>query len=696
MESMPNVVLSRESLLFYQQYKMKAKLKTPELPTTKALQKRKAETEGEIKGVKSPQSAAASHNKLSINVLMNTPSHPLHIAAGELHCEPTGSKKKGSAKIKEKEFSLLQNVSKTEINETEKVCKKWDTRLRSKPDSKKQSADNIEEPVMTPECLGSRITNPSLQNPKRQRIASNVQSFATNMESVIGASAKNLSKNEKSNQTMEENLDGKTVFESPAKQLARKPTATIGTKTRGRKRSEKNLTISTNNCTELDKFSSIDGVKSAKSGRAKKKRGVPAGSDDGGTELSMSLPKRLMSTKQGLEINARALGPIMSGFNYESFSDKKADTHTTESEDDTCSSYTDIEEDVIFSKSGNTLKNRSRASSISPNIFETSKQKDKASESSLSPEFDQRQKLSKSLLGFVLPSPRKQLSLSDNSLAADRDLSTKKTDEQKNTKEKPLKSARNKSLLKNSSFFKSEASCISANASTLKEGINRKLVANAEFTLVTTHLLANGYSRSDFIKQGTGSTALKRKRSVGFTETYSPNIQLPSSLTASPYHKSPVDADKDLDVQEESPTQRSKMPYAEESVLELTNCRFTPSSISDLCTAVPMRTRHPTTFNLYMATSSYPVRARQLNSTEDFVVSWLYLQPTIIFPLHTSFRAMIMRLKGSVEFRSDPCVPSCTLLNSVAKLVELEAGRTFHITNTGKEVALIQMTEILR
>lgn len=71
------------------------RLKTPELPTTKALQKRKAETEGEIKGVKSPQSAAASHNKLSINVLMNTPSHPLHIAAGELHCEPTGSKKKG-------------------------------------------------------------------------------------------------------------------------------------------------------------------------------------------------------------------------------------------------------------------------------------------------------------------------------------------------------------------------------------------------------------------------------------------------------------------------------------------------------------------------------------------------------------------------------------------------------------------------
>lgn len=92
-------------------------------------------------------------------------------------------------------------------------------------------------------------------------------------------------------------------------------------------------------------------MKSAKSGRAKKKRGVPAGSDDGGTELSMSLPKRLMSTKQGLgkkasyksmltvtilwyfiifvEINARALGPIMSGFNYESFSDKKADTHTT-------------------------------------------------------------------------------------------------------------------------------------------------------------------------------------------------------------------------------------------------------------------------------------------------------------------------------------------------------------------------------
>lgn len=94
-------------------------------------------------------------------------------------------------------------------------------------------------------------------------------------------------------------------------------------------------------------------------------------------------------------------------------------------------------------------------------------------------------------------------------------------------------------------------------------------------------------------------------------------------------------------VQERSPTQRAKMLYTEESMVELTDCRVTPSSISDPCTAVPMPTRHPTTFNLYMAPSSYPVRARQIDSTEDFVVSWLYMQPTVIFPLQTSFRTMV-------------------------------------------------------
>ncbi|XP_045026276.1 uncharacterized protein LOC116915624 isoform X3 [Daphnia magna] len=569
------------------------RLKTPVATRTKALQRKKYEIEGEIKYVKPLQAAAASHKKLSENVQMNTSSHHLQVAPEQLHREPNGSKKKDS-----------------------------------------------------------RITNPSTQKvyeptPKRLRIVSNVQNFDRNMESIIEACAKNVSTSDKSNQTLEKHLDGKTIFVSPAKQLAIKPAVTIGTKIPGSNRSGKKLTVSTNNCTDLEEFSSIDGVKSAKSGRTK--RGVLSGYADGGTELSTSLPNRPMSTKQGLEKNAGTSGPIKSGFDYESISDKEADTDTTESEDDTCSSYTDTEVDVIFSKSGNTLENRSRISSLSPDNFETSKQKNEASESSLSPEFDQRQNLSKSLPGLVFHLPRKQLSLSDDSLAADRDLSTKKADKHENTEEKVLKSARSRNLLKNSSSSKLESSRISANASTLIE------------------------------------------------ETRLPNKQIPSFLNASPYHQPPGDADRDLDaVQERSPTQRAKMLYTEESMVELTNCRVTPSSISDPCNAVPMPTRHPTTFNLYMAPSSYPVRARQIDSTEDFVVSWLYMQPTVIFPLQTSFRTMIVRMKGTVEFRSNPCVSSRTLLDSVTKLVELEAGRLFHIANTGKEVALIQMTEILR
>ncbi|KZS03238.1 Uncharacterized protein APZ42_034086 [Daphnia magna] len=571
------------------------RLKTPVATRTKALQRKKYEIEGEIKYVKPLQAAAASHKKLSENVQMNTSSHHLQVAPEQLHREPNGSKKKGSAKIKrvKREFSLLQNASETEINEIEKVKvgKKQHSTKRSKQDSKKQSAENIEELVYEP-------------TPKRLRIVSNVQNFDRNMESIIEACAKNVSTSDKSS-----------------------------TKIPGSNRSGKKLTVSTNNCTDLEEFSSIDGVKSAKSGRTK--RGVLAGYADGGTELSTSLPNRPMSTKQGLEKNAGTSGPIKSGFDYESISDKEADTDTTEV-------------DVIFSKSGNTLENRSRISSLSPDNFETSKQKNEASESSLSPEFDQRQNLSKSLPGLVFHLPRKQLSLSDDSLAADRDLSTKKADKHENTEEKVLKSARSRNLLKNSSSSKLESSRISANASTLIE------------------------------------------------ETRLPNKQIPSFLNASPYHQPPGDADRDLDVQERSPTQRAKMLYTEESMVELTNCRVTPSSISDPCTAVPMPTRHPTTFNLYMAPSSYPVRARQIDSTEDFVVSWLYMQPTVIFPLQTSFRTMIVRMKGTVEFRSNPCVSSRTLLDSVTKLVELEAGRLFHIANTGKEVALIQMTEILR
>ncbi|XP_057374514.1 uncharacterized protein LOC130695384 [Daphnia carinata] len=672
---MPNVVLSRESLLFYQQSKMNAKVQSRSLPVvfddtyqedgnrglkspvalrTKALQGRKAETDGKIKSVKPLQDAAASHKKISEDILLNTSNHLLQVAPEEHHRELNGSKKKGRAKVKGKESTVLQNASKTQINEVEKmkIGKKRDSRQRSKRDTKKQSAENIHEPVYEP-------------TPKRLRIVSNAQSFTTNMASVIGASANNFSKTYKSNQTLEENIDAKTVSESPAKQMATKPAVTIGTKTPGSTRSEKKLPVSENNCTELEDFASIDGVQSAKSDRTKKKR-VPAGSADGGTELPTSLSKRSMSTKKGLENNANTSGPITSWLLDEPLSDKAADIDTTESEDETCSSYSEVDEDVIFSRSGNILENLSPNSSISPNGIETSKQKDKASESSLSPEFDHWQKCSKSLPGLVLPSPRKQLSFADDSLAVDCDLSTTNTDKHKNTEEKSVKSSGSRNLSKNLSSSKSEASRISANVRTLKEG-----------------------------KQSNGSPALKRKRFVGYTETHLPNKQLPSSLVASLYHEPLANADRDLDVRERSPTQHSKMTFTEESMLG-TNCRMTPSYLSDECTAVPMPTRHPTTFNLYMSPSTYPVRARQIESTEDFVVSWLYLQPTVIFPLQTSFRTMIMRLKGSVEFRSDPCVPSRMLLNSEAKLVELEACRLFHIANTGEEVALIQMTEVLR
>lgn len=105
-----------------------------------------------------------------------------------------------------RELSLLQNASKTEINEIEKVKvgKKQHSTKRSKQDSKKQSAENIEELVMTPlKFLGSRITNPSTQKvyeptPKRLRIVSNVQNFDRNMESIIEACAKNVSTSDKS------------------------------------------------------------------------------------------------------------------------------------------------------------------------------------------------------------------------------------------------------------------------------------------------------------------------------------------------------------------------------------------------------------------------------------------------------------------------------------------------------------------
>jgi hypothetical protein len=53
----------------------------------------------------------------------------------------------------------------------------------------------------------------------------------------------------------------------------------------------------------------------------------------------------------------------------------------------------------------------------------------------------------------------------------------------------------------------------------------------------------------------------------------------------------------------------------------------------------------------------------------------------------------IMQLKGSVEFRNNPAVPSRIILNSSTRLVELKAGLFLHIANTGTDVAQFQVTE---
>jgi hypothetical protein len=57
------------------------------------------------------------------------------------------------------------------------------------------------------------------------------------------------------------------------------------------------------------------------------------------------------------------------------------------------------------------------------------------------------------------------------------------------------------------------------------------------------------------------------------------------------------------------------------------------------------------------------------------------------------FVIQVVRLKGSVEFRSNPHVPSRILLNSSTRLVDLKAG-ILHVVNTGEQVASFVLFEM--
>ncbi|EFX67563.1 hypothetical protein DAPPUDRAFT_330918 [Daphnia pulex] len=118
------------------------------------------------------------------------------------------------------------------------------------------------------------------------------------------------------------------------------------------------------------------------------------------------------------------------------------------------------------------------------------------------------------------------------------------------------------------------------------------------------------------------------------------------------------------------------------------------SAIDPSTLPVPNRSPLRTQFNLYLASPGDPVRAQELlsNNTE-YSISLVDVQPTIVHALKINNPMLVVRLKGSVEFRSDPHAPSRILLNSPTRLVDLKAGRTLHVVNTGEEVASFALFE---
>ncbi|XP_046447111.1 nucleolar protein dao-5-like isoform X6 [Daphnia pulex] len=115
------------------------------------------------------------------------------------------------------------------------------------------------------------------------------------------------------------------------------------------------------------------------------------------------------------------------------------------------------------------------------------------------------------------------------------------------------------------------------------------------------------------------------------------------------------------------------------------------SAIDPSTLPVPNRSHLRTQFNLYLASPGDPVRVQQLSNAEHSM-SLVHLLPKIVFALKINNPIMVVRLKGSVEFRSNPHVPSRILLNSSTRLVDLKAG-ILHVVNTGEQVASFVLFE---
>ncbi|XP_046457179.1 nucleolar protein dao-5-like isoform X6 [Daphnia pulex] len=189
-------------------------------------------------------------------------------------------------------------------------------------------------------------------------------------------------------------------------------------------------------------------------------------------------------------------------------------------------------------------------------------------------------------------------------------------------------------------------------------------------------------------------TPVSKRRSISdSSKKPSPTKRLQSPLKSS---QQPNDPENDI-VGNDSRLIARKIEALQETMLRIENSmnRQVPlnSAIDPSTLPVPNRNLLPTQFNLYLASPSDPVRAQGLSNTE-YSISLVYVQPTIVHPLKINNPMMVVRLKGSVEFRSDPHAPSHILLNSSTRLVDLEAGRTLHVVNTGEEVASFALLEI--
>jgi hypothetical protein len=140
---------------------------------------------------------------------------------------------------------------------------------------------------------------------------------------------------------------------------------------------------------------------------------------------------------------------------------------------------------------------------------------------------------------------------------------------------------------------------------------------------------------------------------------------------------------------------------------------FNLAPLSSAIDPVPNRSPLRTQFNLYLASPGDPVRVQQLSNTAEHSLSLVYIQPKVVHALKINnpimvtltgvtdlnlylnfFVIQVVRLKGSVEFRSNPHAQSRILLNSSTRLVDLKAeAGILHVVNTGEEIAAFLLIE---